>query len=83
MKLAYCVYCQESPGGDDLRASAAKVLFGVSGRQAGGPKRQTGGAPGQDESAGADQEDAAAGAGEPAAGGEATGSRDTRQNPLD
>lgn len=63
--------CQESSGGDDLRASAAKVLFGVTGWQAGGPKRQTGGAPGEDESAGADQEDPSAGAGEQAAGGEA------------
>lgn len=61
----WCVYfCQESPGGDDLRASAAKVLFGVSGRQARGPKCQTGGAPGEDESTGADQEDPAAGTGE-------------------
>lgn len=55
-------FCQESPGGDDLRASAAKVLFGVSGGQAGGPECQTGGASGEDESTGADQEDQADGA---------------------
>lgn len=67
-------FWQESPGGDDLRASAAKVLFGVSGRKAGGSKCQAGGAPGEDESAGADQEDPSSGVGEQAAGGEAAGS---------
>lgn len=33
--IGICLYfCQESPGRNDLRASTAKVLFGVSGRQA-------------------------------------------------
>lgn len=53
---------QESTGGDDLRASPAEVLPGVSGREAGGPECQTGGASGEDESTGADQEDQADGA---------------------
>lgn len=69
-----CVlFCQESSGGDDLRASTAKVLFGVPGWQTRGPKCQTRRTPGKDESAGADQENSAFGAREQAAGGETTG----------
>ena len=71
--MYFFFFCQESPGGDDLRASTTKVLFGVSGRQTRGPKCQTRRTPGKDESAGAKQENSAFGAGEQDAGGETTG----------
>lgn len=70
------MFSQESPRGNDLRTSTAKVLFGVSSRQAGGTKCQIRRAFGENESAGANQEDPAAGAGKPATGGEATGGKE-------
>lgn len=50
------VWCwQESPGGDDFRASPTEVLLGVSGWKVGGPECQTGGASRENDSAGAKQ----------------------------
>lgn len=63
---------QESAGGDDLRASPAKVLPGVSGWEVGGPECQTGGASGEDEPAGAEQQEPRAGTGHSPARGEET-----------